>query len=92
MQPDTVKEFFLYRNNEPLREQKIADVSFEPSVGLNSAFCLGGKMCFGQNLNIAGMPIKQRYLIHCFVKGWRPSVAGLLGFIRLSQLGYYKRL
>ncbi len=44
------------------------------------------------NNDIADLPVEQRYLVHCMKKGWRPCVAGLIGFIRLSQLGYYKTL
>ena len=97
MPPDTVKEFFLYCNNEPLQEQKIPDVlpavqAPEASTGLNNGFCFGTEIRLGLNLDIAALPVKQRYFIHCLAKGWRPSIAGLLGFIRLLQLGYYKTL
>lgn len=97
MPPDTVKEFFLYCNNESLQEQKIPDVlpavqAPEASTGLNNGFCFGTEIRLGLNLDIAALPVKQRYFIHCLAKGWRPSIAGLLGFIRLLQLGYYKTL
>ena len=92
MPPD--KDIFLccYCNGEPLQEQKITTISLEPPADLNNAFCLGGEMQLRLDPDISGLPIGQRYLVHCFAKGWRPSVGGLLGFIRLSQLGYYKTL
>ena len=88
---------FLYCNNEPLQEQKVPDVlpavqAPEASTGLNNGFCFGTEIRLGLNLDIAALPVKQRYFIHCLAKGWRPSIAGLLGFIRLLQLGYYKTL
>lgn len=136
MLPD--REYFLYCNGEPVRQQEITEVHFEPpavqvrgtKMSLDGAFCLKAEMqsgfntdisglpigqrylvhfeppavqvrgtnCLkaemqlGFNPDISGLPIEQRYLVHCFAKGWRPSVGGLLGFIRLSQLGYYKTL
>lgn len=38
------------------------------------------------------MPILSYYEAHCIAKGWTPSVAGLLGFIRMLELGYYQTL
>lgn len=93
MPPD--KDIFLccYCNGEPLQEQEITEVHFEPpAVQIRGTNCLKVEMQLGFNPDISGLPIEQRYLVHCFAKGWRPSVNGLLGFIRLSQLGYYKTL
>ena len=61
MPTDTVKEFFLYCNNEPLQEQKIPDVlpavqAPEASTGLNNGFCFGTEIRLGLNLDIAALP------------------------------------
>lgn len=41
---------------------------------------------------IAAFPVDVRYIRHCIVKGWKPSLRGLQSFIKMERLGYYKTL
>lgn len=36
-----------------------------------------------------GATMPERYLIHCEVKGWKPSPIGYEAFVRLCAMGYY---
>lgn len=47
---------------------------------------------FDRNAFVAELPVEYRYLWHCVEKGWKPSERGLLGFMKLLRLGYYKTL
>lgn len=41
---------------------------------------------------IAVFSVAVRYIRHCVEKGWKPSLRGLQGFIKMERLGYYKTL
>lgn len=91
--------FTVYCDGEPI--QGIQYIHFTDSVDIPEKWewglpkCISGTLKIKQfdlNAFIADLPVEYRYLCHCAQKGWKPSERGLLGFMKLLQLGYYKTL
>lgn len=92
--------FTVYCDGVPLQEIqeiRLPEVSPEDAQELEAAstsFCGEIQLVcdFDRNAFVAELPVVYRYLWHCVEKGWKPSERGLLGFIKLLRLGYYKTL
>lgn len=92
--------FTVYCDGQPIEEiteihlPEISAADRQEWESISNPICGEIQLAGECNLSaiVAALPIEVRYIWHCKEKGWKPSLRGLNGFIKMVQLGYYKTL